>query len=176
MRFVEPNVVTSQFHLRDGDTVGDFGAGGGYFLTPLSQAVGRGGTVYALEIQKPLVEALGEQARRDNLSNVRVLWADLEEPNGTTLEANTLDAAIVVNTYFQFEDKEGALKEVLRSLRSGGKFFLIDWTESFGNLGPEPNAVVPEGVAQSAAESVGFVFERHFPAGDHHYGLAFRKP
>tara|TARA_B100000745_G_scaffold224850_1_gene150328 strand:+ start:247 stop:777 length:531 start_codon:yes stop_codon:yes gene_type:complete len=176
MRFVEPNVVCSQFHLRTGDTVGDFGAGRGYFMVPLAAAVGVEGTVYSFEIQKNLVEAMGEQVRQENLDNVRAIWADIEEPNGTTLDASVLDAAVMVNTLFQFETKADALKEVARVLRPGGKLFVIDWSESFGNLGPEPNAVVSKSQARALVEEAGFVFERSYPAGDHHYGLAFRKP
>lgn len=176
MRFVEPAVVCSQFHLRPGDVVADFGAGTGFFLTPLSQAVGSEGVVYALEIQKNLVAAMGEQVRRDNLGNVRVLWADLEEPQGSTLSAGALDVVVIVNTFFQFDEKPAVLDEAYRTLRSGGKLFVIDWSESFGNLGPEPAAVVPATTARHLVEQQGFVFERDFPAGDHHYGLAFRKP
>jgi ubiquinone/menaquinone biosynthesis C-methylase UbiE len=156
--------------------VADFGAGGGYFLAPLSTAVGAEGTVYALDIQKGLVAALGEQVRRENLSNVRVLWVDLEEPQGTTLTAGVLDAVTIINTLFQFEEKPAVFAEAYRTLRSGGKLFIIEWSESFQNLGPEPSAVVSSSAARALAEAAGFVHERDFPAGDHHYGLAFRKP
>lgn len=176
MRFVEPAVVCSQFHLRPDDTVADFGAGGGYFLEPLQQAVGAGGTVYAIEVQKSLVEGLGEIVRQRDYTNVQVLWADFEEPAGSTVSADVLDTAIMVNTLFQLEDKPGALQEVFRTLRSGGKFFLIDWSESFGNLGPTTEAVVTAQDAQARAEEAGFILEREFAAGEHHYGFAFRKP
>lgn len=33
-KFVIPEVVTSQFLLREGDAVADFGAGSGFFLKP----------------------------------------------------------------------------------------------------------------------------------------------
>lgn len=176
MRFVEPAIVCSQFHLREGDVVADFGAGGGYFLAPLTQVVGAEGTVYALEVQKSLIESLSEIVRQKDYPNVQVLWADFEEPGGSTLEADVLDTAIMVNTLFQLTDKADALGEVFRTLRSGGKFFIIDWSESFGNLGPTPEAVVPEADAQALAEETGFVLERTFAAGEHHYGLALRKP
>lgn len=176
MQFVEPAVVTTQFQLRPGDVVADFGAGGGYFLAPLSAAVGRDGVVYAIDIQKNLVTTLGEQVRERGLDNVRVIWADLEEVNGTTLETSALDVAIMVNTLFQFEDKAGGLAEVVRTLRPGGKFFCIDWSESFNNLGPTPDAVVPPDRMRALAEAAGLVYERDYPAGAHHYGFAFRKP
>jgi ubiquinone/menaquinone biosynthesis C-methylase UbiE len=86
-----------------------------------------------------------------------------------------LDAGVLVNTFFQIEDKKTSLEEMARTLRKGGKFFVVDWTESFAGLGPHPNQVVDEMTAKSLVESAGFTFERSFPTGDHHYGLAFRR-
>ena len=176
MRFVDPTVVVNQFHLRPGDTVADFGAGLGFFIDPLAAAVGSSGVVYAFEIQKNLVETMGEAVQKKGQSNVRVRWVDLEETNGTTLEPETLDVGIMINTFFQIDDTATCLAEVSRTLRSGGKFFVIDWSESFNNLGPEPAAVVTAAAARAAVETAGFIFEREFSAGAHHYGLAFRKP
>lgn len=174
-RFVIPDVVTTHFHLREGDVVADFGAGSGFFLRPLSKAVGENGLVYACEIQKVLVEKLGELAGLQGLGNIHPLWCDLEEPNGIKINDQELDAAILVNTLFLFEQKEVAIKEMARTIRSGGKFFVIDWTESFAGMGPQAERVVTATEATALMESNGFVFEHEYPAGDHHYGLAFRK-
>lgn len=174
-RFVEPNVVVSHFHFREGDVVADYGAGGGFFVEVLSKVVGPSGRVVAIEIQKELVEKLGDMARRKGLMNVDPKWADIEEVGGVPIQDGALDGAIMVNTLFQFEDKATALREVFRTLRAGGKLMLIDWTDSFGGLGPKFDQVVTVLDAQAHAEAVGFVFERSFDAGDHHYGLAFRK-
>ncbi len=175
-RFVIPEVVVSHFHLHEGDAIGDFGAGAGYFIEVLSKEVGDEGRVYACEIQKELVESMGNMVRNKGISNVDVLWCDMEEGEGVPVKSDTLDVVIMVNTLFLLHDKETALKEVFRTLRSGGKFFLVDWSESFGGLGPRPNQVVSQVNAQSTTEEVGFVYERSFDSGDHHYGLAFRKP
>jgi ubiquinone/menaquinone biosynthesis C-methylase UbiE len=174
-RFVEPSVVSSHFHLRPGDVVADFGAGSGYFIETLANLVGPTGRVYACEIQKQLVEKIGDLARSKGLSQVQPLWSDLEVIGGSKIPDGVLDAAIMVNTYFQFDDRAVALAEVLRTLRSGGKFFLIDWSESFGGLGPQPGQVVAARTAEVEGETAGFNLERSFDAGDHHYGLAFRK-
>ena len=77
------------------------------------------------------------------------------------------------------ENKRGlgqvAIKEMGRTIRSGGKFFVIDWTESFAGMGPQPGSVVTVADATALLEANGFVFEHEFPSGNHHYGLAFRK-
>lgn len=174
-KFIEPQTACSHFHLREGDTVADFGAGSGHFMKPLSVAVGKSGRVYLCEIQKNLVEALGVRAHELHLSNVYPTWCDIETPNGTKLKDETLDAGILSNILFQFSDKDVALTEIARTIRKGGKLFIIDWTDSFGGLGPQPAAVVREDEAKALATRAGFSVERSFPAGDHHYGLALRK-
>lgn len=174
-QFVVPEVVASHFHINEGDAVADFGAGSGYFLKSLSTRAGGAGRVYACEIQKSLVEKIVDLARAQHLHNIHPLWCDLEEINGIKIQSNTLDTGILVNTLFQIQDKETAIKEIGRTLRSGGKLFIIDWTESYGGLGPRPSDVISVSEAKALLESNQFIFEREFPAGEHHYGLAFRK-
>ncbi len=175
-RFVIPNVVCTHFHIREGDVVADLGAGSGYFTGVLAELVGPTGTVYACEIQKNLVEKIGDLARTHGWSTVQPLWTDLEELEGTHIPTGSVDVALMVNTFFQLEDFETALAEVNRILRPGGKFFVIDWSESFAGLGPESTAVVTVEMAEARLVTAGFVLDRSFDAGDHHYGLAFRKP
>lgn len=174
-RFVEPAVVATHFHLREGDVVADFGAGSGYFMEVLADLVGKTGIVYACEIQRDLSEKLGRIAHAKGLAQVRPLWGDVEEIGGSKIPDGVLDAAVLVNTFFQFEDRAIALQEIARTLRSGGKMFIIDWSESFNGLGPQPDCVVSAETTIAASEQEGFVFERTFDAGDHHYGVAFRK-
>lgn len=174
-RFVVPEVVATHFHIREGDQVADLGAGGGFFLKVLSKSVGPNGKVYACEIQKSLVEKLGETARLQGLLNIVPLWCDLEEVRGIKISDSQLDAAILVNTLFCFEKKDVALTEFRRILKPGGVLHVIDWADSFGGLGPQPSQVVTKEAAIALVESQGYVMEREFPAGDHHYGFSARK-
>jgi len=174
-RFVVPDIATSNFHLHEGDVVADFGAGSGFFLKPLAEAVGPEGRVYACDIQKQLVEKLGELIHLNGLANVSPIWCDLEEPNGTKLSDGVLDAAILVNTLFQFEQKEVAIQEIRRVLKTGGVLHIIDWSESFSGLGPQQKDVITQQAAIDLLESEQFTFEKEYPTGDHHYGITVRK-
>lgn len=131
--------------------------------------------MYACDIQKQLVEKLGDFARLNGLSNIHPVWCDLEEVGGIKIPDNTLDAAILVNTLFQFEQKEVALAEIRRVLRPQGVLHIIDWSESFGGLGPQPQAVITKEQAVDLCEGQQFILEREYPAGEHHYGFAVRK-
>ncbi len=172
--FVTPEVVATHFHLKEGDVVADLGAGSGFFLETLAMAVGPTGQVFACEIQKNLVEKLGDMVRSEGLSNVTPLWCDIKEVRGIKLVDGALDAAIMVNVLFQIEEREAVVREIYRTVRTGGVLHLIDWNDSPDGVGPQPQLVITKEEAIDLFESNGFIFERDYPAGDHHYGLAFR--
>jgi len=175
-RFVTPEALVSHFHIREGESVADFGAGKGNFALLLAKVVGVSGKVYACEIQKNLVETIANTVRVSGVNNVEAIWCDIEAHQGTKLESDSLDVAILVNTLFQMEQKGEAIDEIKRTLRSGGRLFIVDWSDSFGGLGPQGDQVITEVSARDLVEEHGLPFERSYDAGDHHYGLAFRKP
>ena len=169
-----PDIVATHFHIHEGERVADFGAGSGFYIPLLSAAVGPSGRVFACEIQRPLVEKLGSFARSKGLGNVDPLWCDLEAIRGIKIADQALDAAILVNTLFQLDNKDAAVTEMARTLKHHAVMHVIDWSESFGGLGPAVGSVITKDAAIALFESHGFQFEREYPAGEHHYGLAFR--
>ena len=173
-KFINPKLAVTHFHLRAGDAVGDFGAGVGDLTINLAKAVGTKGKVYALEIQKELLNTLSANAHSQGLNNISALWCDLEVLGGSKINDDALDVGVIVNTLFQIEDKINFALEVKRVLRSGAKLFIIDWTYSFRGMGPPAEQVINEQSARDLFESQGFLFERTFPAGAKHYGLALR--
>ncbi len=174
-KFVDPDIVVTHFHIHPGDTVVDFGAGGGYFLPALADAVGPDGHVFACEIQRELVEKLGTIGQQNGLEVVKPMWCDIEADRGVGLEDGSVDAGVVVNSLFLFADKNTAVQEIVRTVRPGGKIHVVDWTESFGGLGPQSDMVVSSDQATELFENNGCELENTYPAGDHHYGLSFRK-
>lgn len=175
MQFVVPHNAVSHFHLHKGDRVADIGAGSGHFSFAIARAIAPDGRVFAVEIQKALAERVAREARDTKLANVETLWGDLESERGIRIADDSLDAVVLANVLFQVKDKHRALKEVFRMLRMGGKLFVIDWSDSHGGIGPHTKDVVVESAAKDVVTKAGFTYERTFPTGTHHYGLAFRK-
>lgn len=173
--FLNPTHIIAEFDLQSGSKVADFGAGGGTFALSAARAVGGAGRVYAIDVQKDLLERLKKEARDARLHNLEVIWGDVERQGGTHLKDGAVDAVILSNILFQLEDKQGAANEAKRILKSDGKVLVVDWSESFGNMGPEPKAVVAEGAARTLFEQSGFQFVKSISAGHHHYGMIFKK-
>jgi ubiquinone/menaquinone biosynthesis C-methylase UbiE len=173
--FLEPEKNISQFHIDPGMKVADLGAGTGFYAFLMAELVGPLGKIYALDIQKDLLNKLKKDAVEKNINNIEVIWADLDEINGTTLQDSYVDRVAITNSLFQMENKDNTIKEAYRILKPKGKLLLIDWSDSYSGLGPKPGDVLKPDAARVLCEHCGFVFEKEINAGDHHYGFIFKK-
>lgn len=175
MGFVNPKRNIEQFGLMPGMDVADFGAGAGYLAVEAAEAVGEEGTVYVIDIQQELLTKATHLTEEHHLETIVFIHGDLEQPRGSTLEDASVDAVMVSNLLFQVADKEALLAEAFRVLRNGGRLLLVDWRDSFGGMGPQPDHVLHEDDAVGLTEEAGFKQVSDIDAGAYHYGLIFQK-
>lgn len=173
--FTDPTKNVEQFTLKLGSSVADLGSGSGHHSLALAGAIGEKGKVYAVDIQKDLLTKLKSEANQRGFFNIEVVWGDVEKIGGSRIKAEFLDAVLISNLLFQVEQKEVLIKEACRILKRNGRLLLIDWTDSFGGLGPSGVAVVSKEKARELFLQNGFAFDHEIQAGEHHYGLIFRK-
>lgn len=174
-KFIEPERVVSYFELQKGDYVAEFGAGHGYFTIPMARAVGGEGKVFAIDVQKGVLEIIRSRSRLENLSNIELIWADLELSGGSKLKNDSVEFVLVANILFQAENKSMLLKEAHRIMRPEGRLAIIEWDESVTPFGPPPHLRMRKDAVLDAARQVGFELDHEFEAGSHHYGLLFIK-
>jgi len=175
MDFADPAGNISQFGIGEGKYVADLGAGSGHYSIAAAKAVGSTGRVYAVEVQKDLLERVKSLATQEGLGNVEVLWGDIEVSGGTKLRDRSVDIAILSNILFQLEDKPGCAKEVSRILKPKGRVLIVDWDGSYGGLGPSQESVYKAADARALFENLGYVYESEIKAGEHHYGFSMSK-
>ncbi|MCX6701763.1 MAG: methyltransferase domain-containing protein [Candidatus Zambryskibacteria bacterium] len=173
--FSDPVKNVEQCGIQAGMEIADFGSGSGHYSLAAARALISTGRVYAIDIQQELLTKLKNTATREGIYNIEVIWGDIEKINGTKLKDNTIDLVFLSNILFQIDDKEGVVKEVVRVLRSGGRVLVIDWMDSFGGLGPKPEVVFKKDVAMKMFEKYSFHLDREILAGEHHYGLIYKK-
>lgn len=173
--FSDPQKNIEQLGLEAGAKVADFGAGSGFYTLVTARAVGHEGRVYAVDIQKDLLEKIKNTARLEGLLNIEYVWGDLERLGGSKIQENSLDASIVANILFQVENKEVFLTEVKRVLKPNGKILVVDWSESFAGMGPEAKLIVTKEQAKKFFADKGFKLIKEIEAGSHHYGFIFSK-
>lgn len=175
MAFADPKKHVEQFALSRGQVVADFGVGAGYLAVEAAEQVGSEGKVYVIDIQQDLLTKVQHLAQEHHLKIIQYVHGDLERPRGSTLPDASVDAVIVSNILFQVEDKRAVLIEAVRILKNGGRVLLIDWSGSFGGMGPLAEHVFSEETARALAEDVGLVFEASIDAGSYHHGSTFIK-
>ncbi|MDE2188605.1 MAG: class I SAM-dependent methyltransferase [Patescibacteria group bacterium] len=172
--FSDPDKNLAQLGLGEGMKVVDLGAGTGYYSIPAAHRVGTTGHVYAVEVQKDLLDKLRSNANAEKVHNIEVVHGVIDSIGGTKLRDGIVDRAILSNTLFQIEekDRDNLVLEIKRLLKSGGKILVVDWLPGSPL---SPKICVSRMTAENIFTKNGFVLEKSFNAGDHHYGLVFTR-
>jgi ubiquinone/menaquinone biosynthesis C-methylase UbiE len=173
--FSQPEKNIEQFAVDPGMKVVDLGSGAGFYSLILAEFVGKTGKVFAVDIQQDLLLRLKNEAFKKGIDNIEIIWGDVDEADSTRLNDSSIDRVIIANTLFQTDDKDAVVKEAYRILKPKCTVLLIDWTDSFGGLGPHASRIIKPEQAKIIFEKAGFSFLRDIRAGDHHYGMIFIK-
>jgi len=173
--FSDPKKVVAEVGINSGSTVVDLGAGSGAYSFAAAGAA-RNVKVYAVEVQKELVETLNREAADRHVGNIEVIWGDIERKGGTKIGDGVADAVFICNVLFQAEDKAGIAHEACRILKRGGRAIIIEWADSFGGLGPKQDRLVRKDDVRRIFETEHVDYEKPvFDAGAHHYGIIMKK-
>lgn len=112
----------------EGDVVADLGSHEGYMTLHLSKAVGKAGKVFAVDVEKYKLRNLERHMKRRGISNVETVLGDYDNPK---LEANSLDAIIIMDAYHEMDDYMTILEHVKSALKPGGKLVMLEEIDNF---------------------------------------------
>lgn len=132
----QPGVVLEAMGDLEEKVVADIGAGEGFFAQQLVPLVDR---VIAIEINPQLVTYLNDTLRQRLLvPKLRPrLEARLATPTDPKLLEKEVDFILMVNTFYEIENKEKYLTKLLPALKEAGRIVIVDWKKKNTSLGPE---------------------------------------
>lgn len=148
----KPEQIMDTLRIAEGSVVADLGAGSGWFTIHLARRVGPNGLVYAEDIQAPMLEFIGQRARRDNLMWVKPILGTASDPR---LPAGTVDAVVIDDVYHELEDPVTFLQNAAKSLKPQGLMGVIDFLPGAGGPGPAPDERPDPLAVIKAAEAAG---------------------
>ncbi|MSR71007.1 class I SAM-dependent methyltransferase [Candidatus Kaiserbacteria bacterium] len=173
--FLNPGRTLVAAHVEDGMRVADFGSGSGFFTRAAARLVGGKGLVWAVDAHQDMLSRVKNLSLQEGLHNVEVVHGDIERPKGSHLPDSNFDLVIIANVLFSAEHKDVLAKEAHRILHKGGRALVVDWSDSFGGLGPHPDHVVSAQHARTLFELNGFSYLGEVPAGEYHWGFLVKK-
>jgi len=109
--------------LKEGETVLDLGSGGGIDVLMASRHVGKSGMVYGLDMTDEMLALANKNKEKMGVTNVEFIKGYIEDiplPDGSV---DVVLSNCVINLS---DDKEKALSEAFRVIKSGGRLAIAD--------------------------------------------------
>jgi len=167
----QPEKVVQSLAIKPGDRIADLGSGGGYFTFRLSRAVGPTGKVYAVDVDKDMLEDLAERAKKDGYGNIEKILAKYDDPS---LPESGVDLIFTSNVYHHIEARAKYFAEAAKYLRPGGRVAVVDfdgrhWSATF------VGHTTPVELIKKEMDEAGYRLEREFDFLDRQSFLVFSK-
>ena len=129
----QPDQLVSMLNLRPGEIVADIGAGTGYFTRRMAQAVGPRGRVLAEDVQPEMLILLTNLTARLGLTNITPVLGTVTDPR---LPAASVDLALMVDVYHEFDLPYEMMQAIYLALKPGGLVVLVEYR------GEDPNVPI----------------------------------
>jgi SAM-dependent methyltransferase len=119
----QPSKVVNALNLKPNDVVADIGAGTGYMSFRIAPLLTKG-KVFAVDIQPEMLDIIEFLNKENNITNVEPILATLTNPN---LPPESVDLALMVDAYHEFENPREVIQGIFRALKPGGKAALVEY-------------------------------------------------
>jgi ubiquinone/menaquinone biosynthesis C-methylase UbiE len=134
---IDPEKLFPALNLKPGETILDLGCGEGRYSLSLAARLGTKGTVYAADLWAQGLAALKDKARQEGLTNVQTLLADVSQ--SLPIPDTSVDLAFlatVLHDLAEVGQAEGALAEIARLVKPGGRLAVVEFKKIAGPPGP----------------------------------------
>jgi SAM-dependent methyltransferase len=149
-----PSKAIEAFGLAPNAVIADIGAGSGYYSFRIAPKVPLG-RVVAVDIQPEMLDFLKKRSAELKIANVEPHLGTIK---GLELPEKSLDAALMVDAYHEFSDPAEMLESLFKSLKPGGRIFLLEYRAEDPRVPIKPLHKMTEAQARLEFEGAGFHF------------------
>lgn len=118
------SALVQALKLKPGQSVADIGAGSGVISLMMAREVGETGKIIAVDIQQPMLDLLGDKIKNQAITNIDLVLASDKSPN---LKADSIDLALMVDVYHEFEFPYEQMLELSKALKPGGRVAFVEY-------------------------------------------------
>ena len=117
------NRVMDILGIQQNTVVADIGAGSGWFTVRAARRVGRGGRIFAEDINPHAIEAISTRAKKENLENIRVVLGTPDDPK---LPQGSTSAVLLLKVYHEIAHPVPFMKALRDDLHPDARVGIID--------------------------------------------------
>ncbi len=173
---LNPYQALERAGLRQGSHLADLGCGSlGHFVFSGAEMTGGEGKVYAVDIDKQVLQAIERKARHYQFWNIVPVWSDIDIAHAARIPDQSIDLTILANNLYLSANRAGMVQEALRLTKPGGRILVIEWKPIRTIIGPSVEHRVTAGDAKRYFAEGMLTLIDEFDAGDSHYALVYAK-
>jgi SAM-dependent methyltransferase len=169
----DPDLGLRLLRVAKGSTVGDVGAGSGYWSIRLARQVGAEGKVYAVDVQPGMLQLLQQNAAKAKVTNVVPVLGTFDDPK---LPAGELDLIIMVDVYHEFSQPQRMLQRMREALKPGGRLALFEYRAEDPEVPILPLHKMTKAQVKTEVELEGFKQQRVYDDLPWQHLVVFTKP
>jgi precorrin-6B methylase 2 len=123
--------LVDSLKLKPGMVVADIGAGSGVISLMMAKKVGPTGSVLAVDIQDEMLSVLSKRLKQLKITNVKPVHGTVKSPN---LKPASVDLALMVDVYHEFNFPYEMLREIAKALKPGGRVVFVEYRKEDPNV------------------------------------------
>ncbi|MCA9084706.1 MAG: methyltransferase domain-containing protein [Planctomycetaceae bacterium] len=117
-------LLIKSLKLKPGDVVADIGAGSGVISMLMAEQVLPSGYVIGVDVQDEMLLRLQDNARTKGIHNVIPIRGTQQS---SSLAPSSIDLAIMVDVYHEFEFPYEMMADISKAIRPGGRVVLVEY-------------------------------------------------
>jgi len=172
---IDPGTLWAALDLPQGITFLDLGCGQGNYSLAAADHIGPAGVVYAVDLWEEGIAALRERAAREGRANLKPLAAAAGQIPIESLSVDVGLLATVLHDLAEAGTAAGALAEVARVIKPGGRLAIVEFDKVDGPPGPPRHIRLDPAEVEALVAPYGFTRQQTVKLGPYNYLITFIK-
>jgi ubiquinone/menaquinone biosynthesis C-methylase UbiE len=172
---IDPDALWAALNLSRGITFLDLGCGQGNYSLAAADLIGPTGVVYAVDLWEESITALKERAAREGRDNLKPLAAEAGQVPIESRSVEVILMATVLHDLVEAGTAAGALAEVTRVIKAGGRLAIVEFHKIDGPPGPPRHIRIDPAEVEALVAPYGFARQQTVKLGPYNYLITFVK-
>ena len=146
-------LLVRSLQLKPGEVVADIGSGSGVIALRMSEQLLPDGKVFAVDVQDEMLERLKANCERFGIKNIEPVKGTQYK---TGLKPASVDMAIMVDVYHEFEFPHEMMTDIAKAMKPGGRVVLVEYRKEDPTVPIKEIHKLSQGQAKKEVEQAEF--------------------